>query len=69
MYFVYLFLWNFIIGGITGIYLSDVPADQYFHGDMFVTAHFHYTLLGGAMIVGDGRAVLPVPQGDRQDAQ
>ncbi len=50
MYFVYLFLWNFIIGGVTGIYLSDVPADQYFHGDMFVTAHFHYTLLGGAMI-------------------
>jgi cytochrome c oxidase subunit 1 len=50
MMFVYLFLWNFIIGGVTGIYLSDVPADQYFHGDMFVTAHFHYTLLGGAMI-------------------
>ena len=50
MYFVYLFLWNFIIGGVTGIYLSDVPADQYFHGNMFVTAHFHYTLLGGAMI-------------------
>jgi cytochrome c oxidase subunit 1 len=50
MYFVYLFLWNFIIGGVTGIYLSDTPADGYFHGDMFVTAHFHYTLLGGAMI-------------------
>ncbi len=52
MYFVYLFLWNFIIGGVTGIYLSDVPADNYFHGNMFVTAHFHYTLLGGAMIAG-----------------
>ena len=25
MYFVYLFLWNFIIGGVTGIYLSDTP--------------------------------------------
>ena len=50
MYFVYLFLWNFIIGGVTGIYLSDVPADEFFHGGMFVTAHFHYTLLGGAMI-------------------
>jgi len=50
MWFVYLFIWNFIIGGVTGIYLSDVPADQFFHGDMFVTAHFHYTLLGGAMI-------------------
>ena len=50
MFFVYLFLWDFIIGGVTGIYLSDVPADNFFHGDMFVTAHFHYTLLGGAMI-------------------
>ncbi len=50
MYFVYLFVWNFIIGGVTGIYLSDVPADQFFHGNMFVTAHFHFTLLGGAMI-------------------
>jgi len=50
MYFVYLFLWNFIIGGVTGIYLSDVPADEAFHNSMFVTAHFHYTLLGGAMI-------------------
>jgi len=54
MYFLYLFLWNFIIGGVTGIYLSDVPADQYFHGNMFVTAHFHYTLLGGAMIGATG---------------
>src|ERR1700683_2676099 len=50
MYFLYLFIFNFIIGGVTGIYLSDVPADEFFHGDMFVTAHFHYTLLGGAMI-------------------
>ena len=54
MYFLYLFLWNFIIGGVTGIYLSDVPADQYFHGNMFVTAHFHFTLLGGAMIGAAG---------------
>jgi len=50
IYFLYLFLFNFIVGGITGIYLSDVPVDQYFHNDMFVTAHFHYTLLGGGMI-------------------
>ena len=50
MFFVYLFLWNFIIGGVTGIYLSDVPADGLFHNDMFVTAHFHYTLMGGAMM-------------------
>ena len=46
---VYAVLWNFIIGGITGIYLSDVPVDQAAHGSMFVTAHFHFTLMGGAM--------------------
>ncbi len=46
---VYAVLWNFIIGGITGIYLSDIPVDQAAHGSMFVTAHFHYTLMGGAL--------------------
>jgi len=45
---VYAFLWNFLIGGVTGVYLSDVPADNYLHGSMFVTAHFHYTLMGAA---------------------
>jgi cytochrome c oxidase subunit 1 len=46
---VYAFLWNMMIGGVTGIYLSDVPADDYLHGSMFVTAHFHYTLMGAAL--------------------
>ena len=46
---VYAMLWNFIIGGITGIYLSDVPADYALHGSMFVTAHFHYTLMGAGL--------------------
>ena len=46
---VFAFLWDFMIGGITGIYLSDVPADSYLHGSMFVTAHFHFTLMGAAL--------------------
>jgi len=46
---VYALLWNFMIGGVTGIYLSDVPADQSFHGSMYVTAHFHYTLMGAGL--------------------
>ena len=45
----YALLWNFTIGGLTGIFLSDVPIDQALHGSMFVTAHFHYTLMGGAL--------------------
>jgi cytochrome c oxidase subunit 1 len=38
-----------MIGGITGIYLSDVPADEFLHGSMYVTAHFHYTLMGAGL--------------------
>lgn len=43
---VYAVIFNKMIGGVTGIYLSDVPADQYFHGSMFVVAHFHFMLMG-----------------------
>ena len=46
---IYALLWNFMIGGITGIYLSDVPLDGQLHGTMFVTAHFHYTLMGAGL--------------------
>ncbi len=46
---IYALLWNFMIGGVTGIYLSDVPADASFHGSMYVTAHFHYTLMGAGL--------------------
>ncbi|MGO9295846.1 MAG: cbb3-type cytochrome c oxidase subunit I [Streptosporangiaceae bacterium] len=46
---VYAVIWNFIIGGVTGIYLSDVPVDEAMHGSLFVVAHFHYTLMGGAL--------------------
>lgn len=46
---IFALLWNFMIGGITGIYLSDVPADAFLHGSMYVTAHFHYTLMGAGL--------------------
>jgi cytochrome c oxidase subunit 1 len=48
----YAMIWNFIIGGVTGIYLSDIPVDQALNGSLFVTAHFHYTLMGGAFVGG-----------------
>jgi len=46
MMIIYAVVFNKIIGGLTGIFLSDVPADMHFHGSMFVTAHFHYMLMG-----------------------
>jgi cytochrome c oxidase subunit 1 len=50
MLFALSFIWNFLIGGLTGVFLSDVPADVQLHGGMFVTAHFHYTMVGGALM-------------------
>ena len=49
MLFVIGLLINFVVGGITGIYLADLPTDEILHGGMFVTAHFHYTLVGTAV--------------------
>ncbi len=46
---VYAVVWNKVVGGITGVWLSDVPVDQYMHGSMFVVAHFHFMLMGAAL--------------------
>lgn len=40
-------LFNFFIGGITGIPLADVPTDLHLQDTFFVVAHFHYTIMGG----------------------
>lgn len=47
MLFALAFVFNFMIGGITGIYLADVPTDLYLHDTYFIVAHFHYTIMGG----------------------
>ncbi len=47
MLFAIAFFVNFLIGGISGVFLSDVPADTTAHGSFFVMAHFHYTIMGG----------------------
>ena len=47
MLFSFGMLFNFLIGGISGVFLSDVPADGVAHGSFFVMSHFHYTIMGG----------------------
>ena len=37
------FVAEFMIGGVTGIFLGDSASDIYFHDSYFVLAHFHYT--------------------------
>lgn len=40
------FLLNFVIGGVTDIFLADVPTDIQLQDTYFVVAHFHYTIMG-----------------------
>ena len=47
MLFVLAVMFNFLIGGLTGVFLSDVPLDTTLHDTFFVVGHFHYTILGG----------------------
>ncbi len=39
----------FIIGGITGVFLSSPVLDRVFRGSYFVVAHFHYVMVGAAI--------------------
>jgi heme/copper-type cytochrome/quinol oxidase subunit 3 len=49
MLFALAFIFNFLIGGVTGLYPADVPTDAIFHSNMFTLAHFHFTLVGGTV--------------------
>lgn len=49
LYFAAGFLSIFILGGITGIFLAVFPIDWQLQDSYFVVAHFHYTLMGGAV--------------------
>jgi len=43
MLFALAFMAEFLIGGVTGIFLGSSGSDIYFHDTSFVVAHFHYT--------------------------
>lgn len=47
MWFALGVVFNFTIGGLTGIFNADAPTDFHLHDTYWVVGHFHYTLMGG----------------------
>ncbi|MGH2907755.1 MAG: cytochrome c oxidase subunit I [Solirubrobacteraceae bacterium] len=62
MWFCIAWAFNFLFGGISGIFLSDVPSDVLTHGSFFVMAHFHYTIVGGLVFALFGGLYYWVPK-------
>ncbi len=50
MLYVMGFFITFVIGGLSGVMFAAVPFDQQVTDTYFVVAHFHYVLLGGAVL-------------------
>ena len=47
--FAVAFFLQFLVGGLTGIYVGSPPLDYHVHDSYFIVAHFHYTLLAGSV--------------------
>lgn len=49
MLFALGFILQFLIGGLSGIFIGSPPLDYHVHNSYFIVAHFHYTLFAGSV--------------------
>jgi cytochrome c oxidase subunit 1 len=43
------FVWMFVIGGLSGIFMASTPVDIYIQDTYYIVAHIHYVVFGGSL--------------------